>query len=192
MKRWIDLPSYLPVSWCPRSSAPASEARLRDAHFGIQAEVRLRRTASQYMQTRVRVTGFSGAVLVAHSGRPLFRAAYGLADRTFDVLNTPETKFRLGSVTNRLQQLLFSCSSPANSSRSTILSLRVVPNWPAGWVNVTIRHLLNHTAGLPRLTTAWPFADVIGLSRAPLPVSLDRSSIWPRLPKIAATRFHAW
>ena len=127
-------------------------------------------TASQYMQTRVRVTGFSGAVLVAHSGRPLLRAAYGLADRTFDVMNTPETKFRLGSVTKSFTAAAVLLLESRNQLTIDDPVSRYVPNWPAGWGNVTIRHLLNHTAGLPRLTTAWPFADVSALSRAPLPV----------------------
>src|SRR5262245_53585170 len=52
---------------------------------------------TEYMQARARVSGFSGAVLVAHSGRPIVRQGYGLANQEFDTSNTPETKFRLGS-----------------------------------------------------------------------------------------------
>lgn len=41
---------------------------------------------------------FSGAVLVAKHGRPIFSGAYGLADRERHTPNTLDTKFRLGSM----------------------------------------------------------------------------------------------
>ncbi|MBL8208936.1 MAG: serine hydrolase, partial [Blastocatellia bacterium] len=53
--------------------------------------------AAKYMQERVRVTGFSGAILVAHRGQPVFRQSYGLANHEFSIPNTPATKFRVGS-----------------------------------------------------------------------------------------------
>src|SRR6188474_1678408 len=55
--------------------------------------------ASEYLDARVRITGFSGAIVVAHDGQPILRNGYGQANREFDVPNTPGTKFRLGSVT---------------------------------------------------------------------------------------------
>src|SRR5262249_12207653 len=57
--------------------------------------------AAEYMSARARLTGFSGTVLVAHDGRPLFREGYGLASREFDVPNTPATKFPVASVTKQ-------------------------------------------------------------------------------------------
>jgi D-alanyl-D-alanine carboxypeptidase len=41
---------------------------------------------------------FSGAVLIAHNGTPVFEAAYGDADRDRKIRNTPQTKFRFGSM----------------------------------------------------------------------------------------------
>src|SRR5262245_55141241 len=55
--------------------------------------------AEEYMRARVQHGDFNGAVLVAHRGHPLFRAAYGLADRAFEVPNSPTTRFRIGSAT---------------------------------------------------------------------------------------------
>lgn len=42
--------------------------------------------------------GFSGAVLVAKDGQPIFARAYGLADREHNIANTLETRFRMGSM----------------------------------------------------------------------------------------------
>ncbi len=63
------------------------------------ADAEVAAKAEAYMQGRAERDDFSGAVLVARDGRPLFRRAYGLANREHDVPNTPETKFRLGSLT---------------------------------------------------------------------------------------------
>ncbi|MBW8875673.1 MAG: beta-lactamase family protein [Acidobacteria bacterium] len=41
---------------------------------------------------------FSGVVLLARDGKPLFRQAYGFADLGLKVPNNPETKFNLGSI----------------------------------------------------------------------------------------------
>ena len=44
---------------------------------------------------------FSGAVLIARDGQVLVRKGYGLANREHGVPNTPQTTFRLGSVTKQ-------------------------------------------------------------------------------------------
>jgi CubicO group peptidase (beta-lactamase class C family) len=126
-------------------------------------------TAERYMQARVRVSGFSGAVLVAKAGRPLFRAAYGYADRAFAVPNTPETRFRLGSVTKPFTAAAILLLEGRGQLRVDDSVSRYVPNWPPAWAAVTLRHLLTHTAGLPQLSIALPLLDVSGLSRSVLP-----------------------
>jgi CubicO group peptidase (beta-lactamase class C family) len=49
---------------------------------------------------------FEGAVLVAQGNHLLLREAYGIADRTTNRLNTPETYFRIGSMTKSFTALL--------------------------------------------------------------------------------------
>ena len=55
----------------------------------------------EYLAAEVEVNGFSGSVLVAHNGQVLLRRGYGMANIEHDVPNTPQTKFRLGSVTKQ-------------------------------------------------------------------------------------------
>jgi len=123
------------------------------------------RKAAQYLQDRVRVAGFSGAVLVAHDGQPVLRQACGLADHELDIPNTPATRFRLGSVTKQFtaaaillleQRGRLGVSDPVD---------RHLTDWPPAWKEVTIHHLLSHRAGLPRLTTQ-AMLDVSALSRS--------------------------
>ena len=44
---------------------------------------------------------FFGAVLVAKDGKVLYRKGFGMAQAEWDIANTPETKFRLGSITKQ-------------------------------------------------------------------------------------------
>ncbi len=50
---------------------------------------------------RSRGDRFMGVVLVARGGEVLFHKAYGHANLEWDIPNTPEAKFRLGSVTKQ-------------------------------------------------------------------------------------------
>jgi CubicO group peptidase (beta-lactamase class C family) len=124
--------------------------------------------AAAYMEARVRVSGFGGAVLVAHAGRSLFRRAYGMANLDFDIPNTPRTKFRLGSVTKQFTAAAILRLQERGRLNVTDTIGQHLPDWPAAWADVTIHHLLTHTGGLPRLTPQTQ-ADVGGLSRPTAP-----------------------
>jgi len=58
-------------------------------------------SAEAYVQSWVRDGLFRGTVLVAKDGVPVFRKGYGMANSEWDIPNTPETKFRLGSITKQ-------------------------------------------------------------------------------------------
>ena len=92
---------------------------------------------------------FSGAVLVAKNGRPIFTAAYGLADRNRRVPNTIETRFKNGSMNK-----MFTAVATLTLVRAGKLALsdplgRYLPDYPNKAVasKVTIHHLLTHTGG---------------------------------------------
>ncbi|WP_132249365.1 serine hydrolase [Methylobacterium segetis] len=95
---------------------------------------------------------FSGAILVAHRGVPVFRRAYGYANREWEVLNTPETRFRVGSITKQ-----FTAAAILKLAETGRLTLEdpirlFYPQAPDAWAGVTIRMLLNHTSGIPSYT----------------------------------------
>lgn len=111
---------------------------------------------------------FSGAVLVAKDGKPILRKAYGLADREWNVANTPETRFRLGSITKQ-----FTATAILQLAEQGKLSIddpisKYYPAAPAAWAPITLKHLLTHTSGIPSYT-AIPgfFAEQARLDRTP-------------------------
>ncbi len=120
------------------------------------------------MQAMTQAEEFSGAVLVAQEGQILFTGGYGLADREHDVPHTPQTKFRLGSITKQFTSVaILMLAEQGKLSLDDPIS-RHLPYSPAHWKDITVHHLLNHTSGLGNLV------DIPGIketkARLPLPV----------------------
>jgi CubicO group peptidase (beta-lactamase class C family) len=59
------------------------------------------KAADALMNVYIQADPFSGTVLVAQHGVPIFRKAYGFANREWSIPNTLETKFRIASVTKQ-------------------------------------------------------------------------------------------
>jgi len=93
---------------------------------------------------------FSGVVLVAKDGVPIFERAYGLADREARIPNTIETAFNLGSINKFFTQIAI--RQLANAGKLDVDSslARAWPDYPNQDVarRVTIRQLLQHRSGV--------------------------------------------
>jgi CubicO group peptidase (beta-lactamase class C family) len=107
----------------------------------------------EYLNALVKQQRFIGSVLVARDGKVIFSKGYGLANAELDVPNTPQTKFRLGSITKQ-----FTAAAVLLLQERGKLSVRdpickYVDNCPSAWSEVTIHHLLSHTGGVPNFTS---------------------------------------
>jgi len=101
------------------------------------------------LETESKAGEFSGAVLVAKNGVPIFQQAYGLADREKKIPNTPKTRFRIGSMNKMftavaIMQLVQAGKIDLSATLGTYL-----PDYPNKDVasRVTIHQLLTHTGG---------------------------------------------
>lgn len=88
------------------------------------------------------------AVGISLNGKPAFEKAFGLADMEYNIPNTPQTIFESGSVAKQ-----FTAAAVVLLAQDGKLSLddpvrKYIPELPDYGVPLTIRHLLNHTAGL--------------------------------------------
>lgn len=110
--------------------------------------------AEAYMAAQVAVNDFSGAVLVAVDGNPVFRQAYGLANRDWDIPNTPDTKFRLASVTKQFTAAAVLLLEQQGKLKVSDPVGKYLPDLPAGWGDVTLLQLMSHTGGIPEHQTA--------------------------------------
>jgi len=94
---------------------------------------------------------FSGAVLLAEAGKPIFSKAYGLSNREDQSPNRISTKFNIASAGK-----MFTGVAVAQLAEQGQLSLDdpLDKYLPADWLNpevssrIQIKHLLTHTSGL--------------------------------------------
>jgi len=93
---------------------------------------------------------FSGTVLLAKDGVPVFKGAYGLANKDFSAPNRLDTKFNLGSMNK-----MFTAVAIAQLAERGKLSFddplsKFLPEFPnkEDAAKIKIKHLLSHTAGL--------------------------------------------
>jgi len=92
---------------------------------------------------------FDGAVLVAQEGKIVYKGAFGLANREWDIPNSADTKFMIGSVSKPLTAMLTLIQVQKgliNLDRTVREYLPEFAEKPAGVA--TIRQLLNHTSGM--------------------------------------------
>ena len=107
----------------------------------------------QHLDRLATKNGFSGAVIVMKDGKPLLREAYGKANYELDVPNTVDTRFRLGSITKQFTAMAVMVLAERERLSIDDPVSEHLDNSPAAWENVTIRHLLTHTSGIPSYTS---------------------------------------
>lgn len=124
----------------------------------------------EYAQAAARAERFSGAILVARDGKVLVSKGYGMADVEHDVPNTPETKFRLGSLTKQFTAAAVLLLQERGQLSVQDSVCKYVAPCPEAWQPVTIHHLLSHTGGVPNLTNLSAFPDYLRTKRDPTTV----------------------
>lgn len=93
---------------------------------------------------------FNGNVLVSQNGKVIFEKGFGYANFEWDIKNTPETKFRIGSVTKQFTSMLIMQlvqEEKINLDKTINFYLK---NYRGDTgKKVTLHQLLNHTSGIP-------------------------------------------
>lgn len=93
---------------------------------------------------------FDGAVLVAENGKIIYKDAFGLANREWNIANTVDTKFMIGSVSKPLTAMLVLLQVQKGLIKLNGTLADYLPAFkekPAA--KVTIKQLLSHTSGMP-------------------------------------------
>lgn len=110
---------------------------------------------------------FSGAVLVGRGGKVVFAKGYGLADREWARPNTPETRYRIASITKTFTAALVLRLEADGRLKVSDPVCAYLDPCPDAWRPITLHHLLTHTAGVRNLQ-----ADPVDyFRRARLPTS---------------------
>ena len=103
-----------------------------------------------FMDKLAAVDAFSGTLLVAKDGKPVFKTVQGMASKAYNVRNRIDTKLNLASIGKT-----FTAVAIMQLVEQGMLSLddtvgKLLPDYPNKQVaaKVTIHHLLSHTSGM--------------------------------------------
>jgi CubicO group peptidase (beta-lactamase class C family) len=127
-------------------------AQSRDSNQELPAKV------DDYVNGLVKANQFSGSILVARDGKVLVSKGYAMANLEYEAPNTPQTRFRLGSITKQFTATAIMMLEERGKLNVQDSVCKYVTDCPATWQAVTIRHLLSHTSGIPNFTS---FPDYI-------------------------------
>src|SRR5207249_2071694 len=140
MKKFILRVLLLTLLW---QISPASAADTPDNAAKID------KLMSQYADC----CSFTGTVLVSDHDKVIFKKGYGLANREWNIPNTPEVKFRLGSITKQFTSMLIMQQVAKGSIKLDGHLSDYLPYYRQDTGSkVTIRQLLSHTSGIPSYT----------------------------------------
>jgi CubicO group peptidase (beta-lactamase class C family) len=95
---------------------------------------------------------FSGYLMVAQHGKPVYARGFGRADRNEAAPPGPDTTFRIGSVTKQFTAVAILRLQQQGKLRVTDTVRTHLPDYPETGDRITIHHLLTHTSGIPSYT----------------------------------------
>src|ERR1051326_8580269 len=97
---------------------------------------------------------FNGSALVAESGKVVYKGAFGMANMEWNIPNTPDTKFRLGSITKQFTATLILQLVEQGKIKLDGKLSDYLPDYRKDTgAKVTIHNLLSHTSGIPSYTS---------------------------------------
>src|SRR5438128_2884378 len=97
---------------------------------------------------------FNGAALVPDNRKVIYKKGFGLANMEWNIPNTPETKFRLGSITKQFTATLILQLVEQGKIKLDGKLIDYLPDYRKDTgAKVTIHNLLSHTSGVPSYTS---------------------------------------
>jgi CubicO group peptidase (beta-lactamase class C family) len=101
-----------------------------------------------------------GAALVARGDKVLFTHACGYANVEWQVPNTPQSVFRIGSVSKQFTAAAILLLEERGKLSVSDPVRKHVFEVPDSWKDITIHHLLTHTSGIFSITSLPGFHDI--------------------------------
>ena len=138
------------------SATPVPATRIPDARE-VSAQV------DEYMKAAVQYDQFSGSILVARNGVPVFLRAYGMANYEVSAPNTAETVFCIASLTKQFTATAILQLHERGKLNVGDPICDYLDDCPAAWHPITIRHLLTHTSGIPNYSSLPDWDEVLAL-----------------------------
>ncbi len=100
------------------------------------------------MDTIVKAIEFKGSVLIAHNSGIILNKSYGMADNDKKILNTPQTRFHIASLSKQFTAMAILVLYAQKKIDLQDRISKYIPDCPVAWQYITIHHLLTHTSGI--------------------------------------------
>ncbi len=107
----------------------------------------------EYVNTATKFDQFSGSILIAKNGTPIINKGYGMANYELNVSNTPNTVYRIASLTKQFTAMAIMQLQEQGKLNVNELICKYLENCPTTWKSVIIRQLLTHTSGIPNFSS---------------------------------------
>ena len=119
---------------------------------GVQEKI------DQYIQSYHHTGDFSGCILIKQQDSVIYQRCLGQANQAFAIDNTPETKFRIGSISKQLTAVAILTLEEAGKLSTADDLPKYFPNQSIA-SNITLQQLLTHTSGVVDLFSLPEFAS---------------------------------
>jgi CubicO group peptidase (beta-lactamase class C family) len=110
---------------------------------------------------------FTGSILVGQHGNILVSQGYGLADRAQKIPNTPQTRFRIGSITKQFTAMAILILDSQNKLSVNDPICKYFEDCPSAWEKITIEQLILHTSGIHDFVDETRYQDPAAIPRDP-------------------------
>ena len=106
----------------------------------------------QIVESYASANHFMGSVLLARGSDVLFSKGYGFAELEWKIPNSPQARYRIGSITKQFTAACILLLEERGKLNTGDPVKKYMPDAPAAWDRITIFHLLTHTSGIPNFT----------------------------------------
>ena len=108
---------------------------------------------------------FSGAVLVADQGEIIYKEAFGMANREWNIPNSTDTKFRLASVSKQFCSMVIMQLVQEGKVKLDDRITDFLPYYRKDTGDrITLHHLLSHQSGIKDFTASFDYRGTISRS----------------------------
>lgn len=107
----------------------------------------------QIVEAEIKPGGPGAAVAVVKDGEVIHRKGYGLANIEWNIPITPDTVFRLASISKQFTAVAIMMLAERGKLSVDDLLTDFLPDYPTSGHDITIHHLLTHTSGIASYTS---------------------------------------
>ena len=134
---------------------------LTNLNIGICQNTSLNQKLNSTIEAYEKVYGFSGTVKVVIDNNNTFEKSYGLANRSFKIKNTPNTRFSINSISKTFTATSILVLAEDGKIDINASVARYIPDLQTSWADsITVHHLLTHTSGLSRESGVQPHEEL--------------------------------